>query len=38
VGPSPDAWLEEPFRFDDLPTLVKRYVVPEGSALQLDFQ
>jgi DNA-binding response OmpR family regulator len=33
VGLNPDAWLDKPFRFDDLLTLVKRYVVPEGSAL-----
>jgi CheY-like chemotaxis protein len=29
----PDAWLDKPFRFDDLLELVKRYVVSEGSAL-----
>ncbi len=34
VGLSPDAWLDKPFRFDDLLTLVKRYVVSEGHALQ----
>jgi DNA-binding response OmpR family regulator len=33
MGLNPDAWLDKPFRFDDLLTLVKRYVVPEGSAL-----
>ena len=33
VGLNPDAWLDKPFRFDDLLTLVKRYVVPEGSAV-----
>src|SRR5688500_11250237 len=27
----PDAWLDKPFRFDDLLELVKRYVVSEGS-------
>ena len=26
----PEAWLEKPFRFDDLLEIVKRYVVPEG--------
>jgi CheY-like chemotaxis protein len=31
VGMRPDAWLNKPFRFDDLLELVKRYVVPEGS-------
>ena len=30
----PDAWLDKPFRFDDLLELVKRYVVPEGGAPQ----
>jgi DNA-binding response OmpR family regulator len=34
VGLNPDAWLDKPFRFDDLLTLVKRYVVSEGHALQ----
>ena len=29
----PDAWLDKPFRFDDLLTLVKRYVVPEAGAM-----
>lgn len=28
----PDAWLDKPFRFDDLLALVQRYVVPEGSS------
>jgi DNA-binding response OmpR family regulator len=28
----PTAWLEKPFRFDELLGLVKRYVVPEASA------
>jgi DNA-binding response OmpR family regulator len=32
----PDAWLDKPFRFDDLLELVKRYVVSEGSALQAE--
>ncbi len=30
VGMRPDAWLDKPFRFDDLLELVKRYVVSEG--------
>jgi DNA-binding response OmpR family regulator len=34
VGLDPDAWLDKPFRFDDLLELVKRYVISEGSALQ----
>jgi DNA-binding response OmpR family regulator len=34
VGLQPDAWLDKPYRFDDLLELVKRYVVPEGSVLQ----
>ena len=29
----PDAWLDKPFRFDDLLALVQRYVVPEGSSM-----
>lgn len=29
----PDAWLDKPFRFDDLLTLVKRYVVPEAGSI-----
>jgi DNA-binding response OmpR family regulator len=36
VGLDPDAWLDKPFRFDDLLELVRRYVVSEGSALQAD--
>lgn len=32
----PEAWLEKPFRFDELLALVKRYVVCEGSALQAE--
>lgn len=31
IGLRPDAWLDKPFRFDDLLELVKRYVVSEGS-------
>jgi CheY-like chemotaxis protein len=34
VGLQPDAWLDKPYRFDDLLELVKRYVVSEGSVLQ----
>ena len=34
VGLNPDGWLDKPFRFDDLLTLVRRYVVSEGHALQ----
>ena len=34
---SPDAWLDKPFEFDDLLTLVKRYVMPEaGSVIPAD--
>jgi CheY-like chemotaxis protein len=29
----PDAWLDKPFRFDDLLALVKRYVVPEAGSM-----
>lgn len=36
VALRPDAWLDKPFRFDDLLELVKRYVVSEGSALQAE--
>jgi len=36
LGLRPDAWLDKPFRFDDLLELVKRYVVPEGSVLQAE--
>ena len=28
-----DAWIEKPFRFDDLLTVVKRYVTPEGGTV-----
>jgi CheY-like chemotaxis protein len=34
LGLHPDAWLDKPYRFDDLLELVKRYVVSEGSVLQ----
>jgi len=36
LGLHPDAWLDKPYRFDDLLELVKRYVVSEGSVLQSD--
>ena len=36
VGLNPDAWLDKPFRFDDLLTLVRRYVVSQGHALQAE--
>jgi CheY-like chemotaxis protein len=29
----PDAWIEKPFRFDDLLAVVKQYVTPEGREL-----
>lgn len=29
----PDAWLEKPFRFDDLLGLIQQYVVPEWPAV-----
>jgi CheY-like chemotaxis protein len=31
-----DAWLEKPFKFDDLLVLVKRYVTPEGVTLTTE--
>jgi CheY-like chemotaxis protein len=34
LGLQPDAWLDKPYRFDDLLELVKRYVVSEGAVLQ----
>ena len=34
VGLDPDAWLDKPYRFDDLMELIRRYVVSEGGALQ----
>ena len=34
LGLHPEAWLEKPYRFDELLALIKRYVVSEGSALQ----
>ena len=36
VGLHPQAWLDKPYRFDKLMSLIKRYVVSEGSALQAD--
>jgi CheY-like chemotaxis protein len=38
VGLQPDAWLDKPYRFDDLLELVKRYVASEGAALQAAAQ
>lgn len=32
LGLAPDAWLDKPYRFDDLMELIKRYVVSEGRA------
>jgi DNA-binding response OmpR family regulator len=29
----PDAWLDKPFRFDDLLELIRRYVLPERSGI-----
>jgi CheY-like chemotaxis protein len=29
----PDAWIEKPFRFDDLLAIVKHYVTPEKGAM-----
>jgi CheY-like chemotaxis protein len=36
VALQPDAWLDKPFRFDDLLELVRRYVVSEGSVLSAE--
>jgi DNA-binding response OmpR family regulator len=36
AGLKPDAWLDKPYRFDDLLALVKRFVVSEGSVLQSE--
>lgn len=36
VGLRPEAWIEKPYRFDELLALIKRYVVSEGSALQAE--
>ena len=38
VGLNPDAWLDKPYRFDDLLELVKRYVVSEGGLLHASNQ
>ena len=35
AGLCPTAWLEKPFRFDELLTLVRRFVVPEVPSLPL---
>ena len=32
----PDAWIEKPFRFDDLLAIVKQYVTPEAGAMIVD--
>jgi CheY-like chemotaxis protein len=32
----PEAWIEKPFRFDDLLAVVKQYVTPEAGALIAD--
>lgn len=31
-----DGWLSKPYRFDELLTMVRRYVVPEAGALVVD--
>jgi CheY-like chemotaxis protein len=36
VALQPDAWLDKPFRFDDLLQLVRRYVVSEGGVLSAE--
>ena len=36
LGLHAQAWLEKPYRFDELLALIKKYVVSEGSALQAD--
>ena len=38
LGLQPDAWLDKPYRFDDLLDLVKRYVASEGAVLQAAAQ
>jgi CheY-like chemotaxis protein len=38
LGLQPDAWLDKPYRFDDLLELVKRYVASEGAVLQAAAQ
>ncbi len=32
----PDAWVEKPFRFDELLAIVKQYVTPEAGAMIVD--
>ena len=32
----PEAWIEKPFRFDDLLAIVKQYVTPEAGAMIAD--
>ena len=32
----PDAWIEKPFRFDDLLAIVKQYVTPEAGAMIVE--
>jgi CheY-like chemotaxis protein len=32
----PDAWIEKPFRFDDLLAIVKYYVTPEAGAMIVE--
>jgi CheY-like chemotaxis protein len=36
VALQPHAWLDKPFRFDDLLQLVRRYVVSEGGVLSTE--
>jgi DNA-binding response OmpR family regulator len=36
VALQPSAWLDKPYRFDDLLELVRRYVVSEGSVLSAE--
>jgi CheY-like chemotaxis protein len=36
VALRPDAWLDKPYRFDDLLGLVRRYVVSEGGVLSAE--
>ena len=35
-GLGAEAWLDKPYRFDELMTLIKRYVVSEGGGLQSE--
>jgi CheY-like chemotaxis protein len=32
----PEAWIEKPFRFDDLLAVVKQYVTPEAGAMIVE--